>query len=104
VLVVIGGQVMYAGGLPSHDEVHAWLKTDPIGFLRQPTRHLLFTGKGGVGKTSLSTATALMLAEAGKKLPLVSTDAASNLDEMLGAAWSCATRQRRCPALLVCGC
>jgi arsenite-transporting ATPase len=55
-----------------------------IGFLRQPTRHLFFTGKGGVGKTSLSTAAALALADAGKRVLLVSTDAASNLDEMLG--------------------
>ncbi len=54
------------------------------GFLSHPTRHLFFTGKGGVGKTSLSTATALSLADAGKRVLLVSTDAASNLDEMLG--------------------
>lgn len=56
----------------------------PLAFLRHPTKHLFFTGKGGVGKTSLSTATALTLADAGKKVLLVSTDAASNLDEMLG--------------------
>ncbi|MDP2345712.1 MAG: TRC40/GET3/ArsA family transport-energizing ATPase, partial [Deltaproteobacteria bacterium] len=43
-----------------------------------------FTGKGGVGKTSLSTAAAIALADAGRKVLLVSTDAASNLDEMLG--------------------
>ncbi|CAN7283678.1 arsenical pump-driving ATPase [Polaromonas sp. LjRoot131] len=55
-----------------------------MGFLKMPTRYLFFTGKGGVGKTSLSTATALSLADAGKKVLLVSTDAASNLDEMLG--------------------
>lgn len=55
-----------------------------IGFLEHPTRHLFFTGKGGVGKTSLSTAAALALADAGRKVLLVSTDAASNLDEMLG--------------------
>ncbi len=55
-----------------------------IDCLTHPTRHLFFTGKGGVGKTSLSTATALTLADAGKKVLLVSTDAASNLDEMLG--------------------
>ncbi len=54
------------------------------GFLSHPTRHLFFTGKGGVGKTSLSTATAITLADAGKRVLLVSTDAASNLDEMLG--------------------
>lgn len=54
------------------------------GLLLHPTRFLFFTGKGGVGKTSLSTATALALADAGKRVLLVSTDAASNLDEMLG--------------------
>ncbi len=54
-----------------------------MGFLRQATRHLFFTGKGGVGKTSLSTAAALALADSGKSVLLVSTDAASNLDEML---------------------
>jgi arsenite-transporting ATPase len=52
--------------------------------LQHPTRHLFFTGKGGVGKTSLSTACAIALADSGKKVLLVSTDAASNLDEMLG--------------------
>jgi arsenite-transporting ATPase len=52
--------------------------------LTDPTRHLFFTGKGGVGKTSLSSATAIALADAGKRVLLVSTDAASNLDEMLG--------------------
>ena len=52
--------------------------------LTNPTRHLFFTGKGGVGKTSLSAATALALADAGKRVLLVSTDAASNLDEMVG--------------------
>jgi arsenite-transporting ATPase len=47
------------------------------------TRHLFFTGKGGVGKTSLACATALHLAETGKTVLLVSTDPASNLDEVL---------------------
>jgi arsenite-transporting ATPase len=47
------------------------------------TRYLFFTGKGGVGKTSLSCATALKLAEAGRRVLLVSTDPASNLDEVL---------------------
>lgn len=58
--------------------------THPLSLMKNPTRHLFFTGKGGVGKTSLSTAVALTLADAGKKVLLVSTDAASNLDEMLG--------------------
>lgn len=48
------------------------------------TRFLFFTGKGGTGKTSLSCATALTLAEAGRRVLLVSTDPASNLDEVLG--------------------
>ena len=52
-------------------------------FLHSPTRYLFFTGKGGVGKTSLSCAAALILAEAGKRVLLVSTDPASNLDEVL---------------------
>lgn len=82
--VIIDGKVVHSGGLPSHAEVQAWLKVGPLGFLNFPTRHLFFTGKGGVGKTSLSTAAALGLADAGKKVLLVSTDAASNLDEMLG--------------------
>jgi arsenite-transporting ATPase len=46
------------------------------------TRHLFFTGKGGVGKTSLACATALQLAESGKRTLIVSTDPASNLDEV----------------------
>ncbi|AGP33840.1 arsenical pump-driving ATPase [Sorangium cellulosum] len=57
-------------------------------FLDQPGRFLFFTGKGGVGKTSLACATAIRLADAGNRILLVSTDPASNLDEMLGAALS----------------
>ncbi len=53
-------------------------------FLNQPTRNLFFTGKGGVGKTSVACATAVRLADAGKKVLLVSTDPASNLEEVLG--------------------
>jgi arsenite-transporting ATPase len=49
-----------------------------------PTRILFFTGKGGVGKTSSACATAIGLAEAGRRILLVSTDPASNLDEVLG--------------------
>lgn len=52
--------------------------------LDAPTKYLFFTGKGGVGKTSVSTAVSIALADSGKKVLLVSTDAASNLDEMLG--------------------
>lgn len=47
-------------------------------------RHLFFTGKGGVGKTSVACAAAIALADAGRRVLLVSTDPASNLDEVLG--------------------
>ncbi|MFZ6185329.1 arsenical pump-driving ATPase [Nannocystis pusilla] len=49
---------------------------------------MFFTGKGGVGKTSLSAAAAIAMADAGQRVLLVSTDPASNLDEMLGAPLS----------------
>lgn len=48
------------------------------------SRFVFFTGKGGVGKTSLACATAVALADRGRKVLLVSTDPASNLDEVLG--------------------
>jgi arsenite-transporting ATPase len=51
--------------------------------LNTPTPFLFFTGKGGVGKTSLACATAIGLADRGLRVLLVSTDPASNLDEML---------------------
>lgn len=49
-----------------------------------PSRVLFFTGKGGVGKTSTACAVALGLTDAGGRVLLVSTDPASNLDEVLG--------------------
>lgn len=54
--------------------------------LDNPTRNLFFTGKGGVGKTSTSCAVAVGLAQRGKKVLLVSTDPASNLDEIFAHA------------------
>lgn len=47
------------------------------------TKYLFFTGKGGVGKTSLACATAIKLADKGKKVLLISTDPASNLEDVL---------------------
>ncbi len=55
-----------------------------MNFLERAPRNLFFTGKGGVGKTSVACATAVALAERGQRVLLVSTDPASNLDEVLG--------------------
>ncbi|MBB6449780.1 arsenite-transporting ATPase [Geomicrobium halophilum] len=49
---------------------------------------IFFTGKGGVGKTSTASATAVALADAGKKVLLVSTDPASNLQDVFSQALS----------------
>ncbi len=54
----------------------SWLSLNHI------PRHLFFTGKGGVGKTSLACATALALADRGRSVLLVSTDPASNLQHV----------------------
>lgn len=48
------------------------------------TKYLFFTGKGGVGKTSAACATAVFLADHGKKVLLISTDPASNLQDVFG--------------------
>ncbi len=46
------------------------------------TKYLFFTGKGGVGKTSTACAIAVALADKGKKIMLISTDPASNLQDV----------------------
>jgi arsenite-transporting ATPase len=53
-------------------------------FLDQPPRYLFFTGKGGVGKTSIACATAVHLADSGRRILLVSTDPASNVGQVFG--------------------
>ncbi|MFO0939155.1 MAG: arsenical pump-driving ATPase [Pirellulales bacterium] len=69
-----------------------------MNFLGRLTRNLFFTGKGGVGKTSIACATAVQLADSGKKVLLVSTDPASNLDEVLGI--SLGNKPTRLPEVL----
>ncbi len=65
--------------------MEVFTKSLPVAqLLEQPVRYFFFTGKGGVGKTSLASATALALSESGKRTLLVSTDPASNLNEVLG--------------------
>ena len=51
--------------------------------IKKIPQFLFFTGKGGVGKTSMSCAISVALAKEGKKVLLISTDPASNLDEVL---------------------
>ncbi|MES2123815.1 MAG: arsenical pump-driving ATPase [Gemmatimonadota bacterium] len=58
----------------------------PPRFLQSPPRFLFFTGKGGVGKTSLACASAVRLADAGARVLLVSTDPASNVGQVLGVS------------------
>ena len=53
-------------------------------FLDAAPRFLFFTGKGGVGKTSVACATAVRLADAGASVLLVSTDPASNVGQAFG--------------------
>lgn len=49
------------------------------------TKYLFYTGKGGVGKTSIACSTAVALADSGKKVFLISTDPASNLQDVFDA-------------------
>lgn len=57
-----------------------------LSFLEDLPRFVFFTGKGGVGKTSLACATAVRLAERGARVLLVSTDPASNVGQVFGLA------------------
>src|SRR5512142_813932 len=57
-----------------------------MNFLEQPPRFLFFTGKGGVGKTSIACATAIQLADDGQRVLLVSTDPASNVGQVFGVS------------------
>ncbi|MGD9703907.1 MAG: arsenical pump-driving ATPase [Acidimicrobiia bacterium] len=54
----------------------------PMDWAGASTRFVLFTGKGGVGKTTVASATAVALADAGQRVLLVSTDPASNLSDV----------------------
>jgi arsenite/tail-anchored protein-transporting ATPase len=70
----------------SNEVGHPTFLHAPGDLLDGATRHIFFTGKGGVGKTSHACALAVALADAGRSVLLVSTDPASNLAQVLGAA------------------
>jgi arsenite-transporting ATPase len=57
-----------------------------MNYLDHPPRFLFFTGKGGVGKTSIACASAVRLADGGRRVLLVSTDPASNVGQVFGMA------------------
>ena len=54
----------------------------PLAWAQWGTRYLFFTGKGGVGKTTTACAAAVALADAGRRTLVISTDPASNLDDV----------------------
>ncbi|MEP7380748.1 MAG: TRC40/GET3/ArsA family transport-energizing ATPase, partial [Gemmatimonadota bacterium] len=92
--VLVNDSILAQGRYPSRQELiealapttltPSTLTPMPTGpsWLAQSTRFLFFTGKGGVGKTTIASASALQLAESGQRTLLVSTDPASNLDDV----------------------
>src|SRR5699024_5943083 len=115
---ILNGEIVKESSYPSNEELSAWLQIDtselkdnhkhvwkliliyklgegetsmyqtfkPKENVRTP--FLFFTGKGGVGKTSTACATAVALANQGRKVLLVSTDPASNLQDVFNVELS----------------
>jgi arsenite/tail-anchored protein-transporting ATPase len=67
----------------THNGRAAGWSPSPLDWADWRTRFLFFTGKGGVGKTTVACAVAVTLADSGRRTLLVSTDPASNLDDVL---------------------
>lgn len=72
------------GAIITHPTPELRAETPPVPWIGVATRHLFFTGKGGVGKTTVASATAVRLADHGRRTLIVSTDPASNLDDVFG--------------------
>ena len=109
-LVLVNGEVALAGRYPNRTELARWAGISQIPPKQNPpvaaalavnaaddgkanyeisgaaSALPFFTGKGGVGKTSIACATAIQLAEAGKRVLLVSTDPASNVGQVFGVS------------------
>lgn len=101
-VTVVDGELAISGRYPTNEEFTEWLSLpqDLLGkqecccdggvLLMEPfalsklhlTQYLFFTGKGGVGKTSTACAVATSLADSGNRVLLVSTDPASNLQDV----------------------
>ena len=62
----------------------AVLWPSPLQWASWGTRFVFFTGKGGVGKTTVASAVAVALGDAGRRVLIVSTDPASNLADVFG--------------------
>src|SRR6266700_4196548 len=74
----------------------------PLNWRGWQTHFLFFTGQGGVGKTTIASTVAVQLATAGKRVLVVSTDPASNLDDVFAmTAGSTATSVPGVPGLFV---
>lgn len=87
----INNHLMKIEAYPTRDELDIWLSNTKRRKLEMEifnlqkielTKYLFYTGKGGVGKTSAACATAVTLADSGKKVLLISTDPASNLQDV----------------------
>ena len=71
--------------LPGSGRIERCRDVSEMTFLAGVPRFVFFTGKGGVGKTSIACASAVWLARAGRTVLLVSTDPASNVGQVFGA-------------------
>lgn len=88
-MILANGTIVAKGRYPEREDLARFAglrgeqKKTAVNHIENPTRNMFFTGKGGVGKTTIASATAVALADRGRRVLLVSTDPASNLDEVL---------------------